>query len=385
MAHKTAVWAAFQQFSVSDIDVTVKRAPGDFAQKISSEQPAVVERPGRRPRSTPPRPLSLEPSFAFHHKEFPENERMRAPMLGCRQPSGYINKVDATIACELFKCASFEVLPVSKRAFGQFSPQASGTGTTTVKSTVVGDFHVRGVIDIDHISRRGAGIALATEETAADMDCRFCEEQGEKLRRSIKLLTQEDECEASEIVYDLSKLGIECRRLQRSQSTNLASQMKASLLSVCEDAGTTRLASAKSWAPVLAARNSAKTETVKPGHASRSVDDGLRPNVNMRRLQHATKSTGWQTENKTKRSPAPALSTVSTTHSESPKLMENVASHQKLLNIAENSTKVLDKVLEMQRNATRKPSSICSTQYVASEHDDSDADNFSESCWKPQS
>lgn len=259
MALKTEMWAAFQHFNHSDIDHTFKRSPGICFRPLGDEEKPLPERPSRgRPQSAPPR--SLEAPWLFHHKGAPCNESRRGPMLFCKSAADFsYDKVTASLACDLFKCTGYEGRPISKRCPGQFSPEIGATTTAPTKSSVVSDFHSRGVLDIDRNLQRGAGLARRALETTLENEQHFCEERQAELKISLTNLTETDvRPEIPEFIHDLGQLGIECRRLMakslgHSESRERLGQQDRELL------GSSHTLSQKKLTPVLCRDSSARS------------------------------------------------------------------------------------------------------------------------------
>jgi hypothetical protein len=196
--NKHAVWGVFSQFQTTDIDLTFKRAPGTFWKQLGAEEKTVVERPSRRPCSAPPKPM--------------EKERA-GPKQGCKPAGRNIDKVTATLACEMYKCTSFEGRPVSRVGIGTCSPQAGAFVNAVPKSTIDADFVSRGVMDIDQTSRKAVMSGHKAKGTTWDKAWEFSEEQAAELKRCIGFRSAVER-ESTETVQALDGLGIECRRLK---------------------------------------------------------------------------------------------------------------------------------------------------------------------------
>lgn len=82
-------------------------------------------------------------------------------------------------------------------------------------SAIVGDFHERGVLDIDRNLKRGPGSGLKNaHQPTFENEQQFSEEQGFMLKRSLSCLADKaPHQDLPEFVHDLRSLGIECRRL----------------------------------------------------------------------------------------------------------------------------------------------------------------------------
>lgn len=202
-------------------------------------------------------------------------------MIGGKQPDGSVDKVTSTIARQMFKCTSFEELP---RGVGQFSPQAGAQATEATKNYVVGEFHARGICDIDHAGRRGAGSCTQAKETTFDKEWKFSEEQGAQLKRCIlrgdtkeSEVTQEAWC--LDLVQDLGSLGIECRRLKNLKGSRSTAHMKDRFGGQV----------GKTFAPVRTSPVCAKSrrQDPKPSKTSKLVSEGTEVNINVRRMQMA--------------------------------------------------------------------------------------------------
>lgn len=216
MTDKPQVWAAFLQYHHTDIDLTFKRAPGEYKQQGVEEQGSqlIVERPGRRPRSSPPR-----------QDVWQDSERQLGPKLGCRPANGNIDKFTASLACDMWKCTSFEGRPVSALGIGQFSPQSGSHANEVSRITADGELWSRGVMDIDQTSRRKESAGHRAKGTTFDKDWDFSEEKAAELQKSIECF-RDVERQCSQVVRTLDELGIECRRLKSASADNTCLQMR---------------------------------------------------------------------------------------------------------------------------------------------------------------
>merc|ERR1719183_3469332 len=174
------------------------------------------ERPSRRrPQSAPPRSLSLEAAWRFHHKDISCSEGTHGPRLGCKSAteSSY-DKATASLACDLLKCTGGEGRPITKRCCGQFSPQAGEVAVAQSRISTIKDFHARGVLDIDRNLRRGAGLGPKKALDVLENGRQLSEEQESELKRSLASLAETDMySEIPEFIHELGHIGIECRRL----------------------------------------------------------------------------------------------------------------------------------------------------------------------------
>lgn len=229
MVPKVEVLSAFQHFQHSDIDLTLKRSPGTYFREAGAEEKPAAPRPSRaRPQSAPPPPSAMEASWSFHHQAAPCSEVRSGPRLYCKSAaeSSY-DKVSASLACDLFKCTAGEARPASQRRLGQFSPQASEiTPEASRASSVVGDFHMRGVLDIDRNLRRGTGLGRTAQETTVDVNLVFSEEREALLKRSLAnpVESHSSSDQLPDYIGDLDRLGVDCRRLLTATLSHSESQ-----------------------------------------------------------------------------------------------------------------------------------------------------------------
>lgn len=205
MALKTEVWSSsLQCFAATDIDQTFKRSPGSCFRPAGAEERTLPQRSEKcRPSSCPP--LSLEATCFFHHRD--PIPQPRGPMLYCK----------AAVDCGHDKVS----LP-TKKGLGSFSPQAGATATPRLNSTVVADFHSRGICDIDRNPTRGN--LQNSQRTTLQLEQQFSEETETSIKKSLASLSSGTCSEASEVVRELGCLGLECRRLQAASLSHSESQ-----------------------------------------------------------------------------------------------------------------------------------------------------------------
>jgi len=286
MAPNAESWTAFNHFQHADTDYTFRRSPGACSQEQGA-QSKLASVCGRA-RSAPPRPMSSEGAWCFHHRAVHGDETEHRPKLGCRSAaeSGY-DKVTSEMACNLFNCTGFEGRPMSKRRPGQFSSQ---TGMPVPRSDIAAIFQMRGVCDIDHNLRRGPGLG---QGTTVGNEQRFSEEKEIALKRSLSSLSvREVRPEIPEFLCDLACLGIECRRLATASVNHRESQKRFAREDASSTLETSSLLSKQRLTPVLSRPRQVKHD--RSASHNRLGSDWLGTldcsNINTRRLVAAYSS-----------------------------------------------------------------------------------------------
>lgn len=221
MAAKTDLWSSAEILApgLIDIDQTFKRGQGSCFRQVGFEQPEPVRQECKRHRSCGPRCQPADPPCLFHHTQ--SERQAAAPRRYCKSAADVKpDKFSGSLAVALL-APGCPRQSGRRQGLGKLKSHAASSS-----SALSGELHQHRVCDIDRHSTRAmsAGLRQACSRETHE----FSEEAEAKLRASLACLSSAEGEEApSPLTDELHSLGIECRRLVRSESCHLMKRASA--------------------------------------------------------------------------------------------------------------------------------------------------------------